>query len=165
MATPRWKPCADAVVLLPRGLAALAAACTGRTMTARRLLRADRGPAAPLLAAHAVLTVLLGALAWVLAGVLALAVTRGPFYGLVADGPYDDAWGGPTLAGAWLAHFAVSVPLAAVATTLLYGLTCLHHRTTGPLRGVRRPRWALPVALLSGVAGALFVVAFLHQLD
>jgi hypothetical protein len=185
----------EAVVLLPAGLAALAAVCAGRSGAARRALRAESEPralpprapepegperselpaqpeppgesdppAAWRLAVHALLTVLLGALAWVLAGVLVLSVVRGLFYGFVDHGPYGDSWGGPSRYGAWLAHFAAGTPSAFAAAALLYGIAVLHRRTTGPLRGVRRPTWALPVAMASGAAGALFVVAFIRQL-
>lgn len=192
---PVWRRLLEAVVLLPAGLAALAAVCAGRSGAARRALRAESEPralpprapepegperselpaqpeppgesdppAAWRLAVHALLTVLLGALAWVLAGVLVLSVVRGLFYGFVDHGPYGDSWGGPSRYGAWLAHFAAGTPSAFAAAALLYGIAVLHRRTTGPLRGVRRPTWALPVAMASGAAGALFVVAFIRQL-
>lgn len=159
-----------AVTLLPRGLCALVAAGVGRGVAARRLLRAAPEPHAPArpgaarVAAHALLTALLGALAWVLAGVLVLSVVRGLFYGLVDDGPYDDSWGGPSRAGAWLAHFAAGTPFAFLAAGLLYGVAALQLRLTAPLRGGHRARWVLPVVLLGGAAGALFVVAWLRQL-
>lgn len=176
---PAWRHLAAAVTLLPRGLCALAAVCAGRGAAAHRLLRAGTRPdAAPVggarpgsarpgatrLLAYAVLTVLLGALAWVLAGALVLSVARGLFYGFVDDGPYDDSWGGPSRAGAWLAHFAVGTPFAFVAAGLLYGVSALRLRLTAPLRGDRRARWVLPVVLLAGAAGALFVVAWVRQL-
>ncbi|MCH6160979.1 hypothetical protein [Streptomyces marispadix] len=184
----------EAVALLPAGLGALVAACAGRPWTARRALCAEPEPRAlPLqapepeaperkagepqeppeepaptvawrLAGHALLTVLLGALAWVLSGVLVLSVVRGLFYGFVDHGPYGDSWGGPSRTGAWLAHFAAGTPFAFAATALLYGVAELHRRTTAPLRGERRPWWALPTVLASGVAGVLFVIAFIRQL-
>jgi hypothetical protein len=121
-------------------------------------------PGTPRVVAHAVLTVLLGALTALLTGVIALAVARGFFYGLVDDGPYDDSWGGPGRAGAWLAHAVVATPVFFAATGLLYGIALLHRWMTAPLRGARRPRWTLPAVLVSCLAGALFVVAFVRQL-
>lgn len=173
-----WRLLVSALALLPAGLCALAAACAGRDTAARRLLRAEaaigaapgtrkpdaRKRSAPRLALHALLTVLLGTLAWVLAGMAVLAVVRGLFYGFVDDGPYDDAWGGPGRAGAWLAHFAIGTPLALVGAGLICGLAVLHTRLTAPLRGEARPLWVLPVVLVSGAAGALFVTAWLRQL-
>lgn len=90
-------------------------------------------------AGYALLTVLLGLPALVLAGVLVLAVVRGPFYGLVDHGPYDDSRGGPGRAGAWLAHAAAAVPFAAASAALLCGLAALHSRMTAPLRGEPEP--------------------------
>lgn len=116
------------------------------------------------LAGHAAVTMLLGVLALIPAGVLLLAVIRGPFYGFVDHGPYDDSWGGPGRAGAWLAHFAVALPLAAAAAGLLCCLTHLHGLLTAPLRGARRPLWVLLSVPLLCLAGALFVTAFVRQL-
>ncbi|MFD6282064.1 hypothetical protein ACFWFI_41890 [Streptomyces sp. NPDC060209] len=159
----------DAVTLLPRGAAALAAALAGRGGSAPSLLLADAAPDAPRpgavrVAGHAVATVLLGALSLVLAAVLLLAVARGAFYGLVDQGPYDHSWGGPGKAGAWLAHFAVATPCAFAAVAGLYGVARLQERLTAPLRGERRPGWVLPAVLVCSAAGALFVVAFVRQL-
>ncbi|MFI6121284.1 hypothetical protein ACIBCU_15745 [Streptomyces sp. NPDC051064] len=157
------------VTLLPRGVAALAAAAAGRGGSARSLLRADAGPGAPRpgaarAAGHAVATVLLGALSLVLAAVLLMAVARGPFYGFVDQGPYDHSWGGPGRAGAWLAHFAVAAPCAVATVSALHGVARLQERLTAPLRGEHRPGWVLPAVLVCSAAGALFVFAFLRQL-
>jgi hypothetical protein len=163
----------DAVTLLPRGAAALAAAAVGRAGSARTLLHVDGGrdtgpgvprPGAVRMAGHAVVAVLLGALSLVLTGVGLMAVTRGLFYGFVDQGPYDHSWGGPGKAGAWLAHFAVATPCVVAVVAALYGLARLHEKVTAPLRGGRRPGWALPAVLVCSAAGALFVVAFLRQL-
>ncbi|WP_369201181.1 hypothetical protein [Streptomyces sp. PU-14G] len=136
-----------AAVLLPAGLLALVAALAGRTRSALGLLRARTEPDGPRpgtepddgprtgtvrLVVHAVLTVLLGVLALLLVGMLVLFVARGVLYGFVDDGPYDTSWGGPSRAGAWLAHFAVGCPVAVAATGLLYGLAGLHRRMTAP---------------------------------
>ncbi|MFJ8754014.1 hypothetical protein ACIREO_32515 [Streptomyces sp. NPDC102441] len=154
-----------AATLLPRGVAALAAAATGRGGAACSLLRVDAGrPGAVRVAGHALATVLLGALSLVLTGVLLMAVARGLFYGFVDHGPYDNSWGGPSLAGAWLAHFAVATPCAVALVAALYGVARLQERLTAPLRGERRPGWVLPAVLVCSAAGALFVFAFLRQL-
>ncbi|MEU0302453.1 hypothetical protein ABZ252_23745 [Streptomyces sp. NPDC006175] len=158
-----------AATLLPRGAAALTAAAAGRGGSARSLLRAGAGtgtppPGAVRAAGHAVATVLLGALSLVLTGVLLMAMARGLFYGFVDQGPYDHSWGGPSKAGAWLAHFAVAVPCAVATVAALLGVARLQKRLTAPLRGERRPGWVLPAVLVCSAAGALFVVAFLRQL-
>ncbi|RCG14746.1 hypothetical protein DQ392_26985 [Streptomyces reniochalinae] len=161
----------QAAVLLPVGLLALVAALSGRAASALRLLRARAEPGGgprpgtARLVVHAVLTALLGVLALMLVGLLVLFVARGVLYGFVDDGPYDTSWGGPSRAGAWLAHAAVSCPIAVAATALLYGLAGLHRRVTAPLRGERRGGWVLPTVWLGCLAGALFLVAFVRQLN
>ncbi|UNS96924.1 hypothetical protein MMF93_10685 [Streptomyces tubbatahanensis] len=160
----------QAAVLLPMGLLALVATLSGRAASALRLLRVraepgDPRPGAARLVAHAALTVLLGVVALIPVGMLVLFVARGVLYGFVDDGPYDTSWGGPSRAGAWLAHFAVSCPVAVAATAVLYGLAGLHRRMTAPLRGERRGGWVLPTVWLSCLAGALFLVAFVRQLN
>lgn len=159
------------MALLPRGLWALGLTLAGDGEGARRrALRVAPAPAgaAPSTTARllrqAAAAVLLGALALVAAGVLGMMLTRGVFYGLVDQGPYDDSWGGPSLAGAWLAHFAASLPVDVLAVALLDVLARLHRHLTAPLRAEHRPAWAVPVTVSAGIFGLLFVVAFLHQL-
>ncbi|MGY5124169.1 hypothetical protein [Streptomyces nigrescens] len=160
-----------AVTLFPAGALALCSTLTGhREAARRRWLRAGplplgaRSPGVARLVFHGALTILLGVVALLLAGALALAIARGLLYGFVDRTPHVHDWGGPSLAGAWLAHFAVSVPCVALALVILTGLTRLNRHTTAPLRGERRPAWALPTAVLACVLGLLFVVAFVHQL-
>ncbi|MFC8229901.1 hypothetical protein [Streptomyces sp. NPDC057287] len=62
-------------------------------------------------------------------------MARGPFHGFVDQGPYDHSWGGPGRAGAWLAHFAISVPCSLAAIAALYGVASLHRRLTAPPDG------------------------------
>ncbi|MEK8109082.1 hypothetical protein NKG94_38650 [Micromonospora sp. M12] len=56
----------------------------------------DRRPGTAAVLGHALLSLLLGALALLPLGVELLMVLRGVFYGLVDSGPYDNSWGGPT---------------------------------------------------------------------
>lgn len=144
-----------AVALIPTGVAAL--------WTRYPATSPDR-PSRWLLVRHTAVTVLLGAVAWILAGVIALMVIRGAFYGLVDNGPYDDAWGGPTRGGAWLVHFAVSVPIAALAVLLLAGVAYLHRQMSRRLDGGHIARWVTPVVVVLGTAVTLFVVAWTRQL-
>ncbi|WP_330478318.1 hypothetical protein OG301_21565 [Streptomyces platensis] len=160
-----------AVTLFPAGALAVCFTLTGhREAARRRWLRAGPlplgapAPGALRLVLHGALTILLGVLALLLAAALALAVARGLLYGFVDRAPHDTSWGGPSLAGAWLAHFAVSLPCVALALVILTGLTRLNRHTTAPLRGERRPAWALPTAAVSCALGLLFVIAFVHQL-
>ena len=145
--------------LLPRGLAALGALLAGRAEAARRLIGAGRGRVLPAVGA----TVLLGVLSLIPLGGGVLAVLRGALYGLVDHGPYDDSWGGPTRAGAWLAHAAVAVPLAVAALAVLAALAGLHRRLLARLDGRPAPGWAVPVTVLAVAAAAVLVVAWIRQ--
>ncbi|MFD4728796.1 hypothetical protein ACPCI1_16025 [Streptomyces seoulensis] len=92
-------------------------------------------------------------------------MARGVLFGLVDRGPYDHSWGGPTRGGAWLAHFAVGLPVAAAGLALLWCVAYLDDRLGARfVRGERTGAWVLPVALLACAAGAVFVVAWVHQL-
>lgn len=169
-------------LLLPRGLAALAATLAGRAAFATRMLHpSGTGSAkAGMRSANAgsgsakagvgqriwasVAALLLGVLALIPVGAEALCVARGLFYGLVDRGPYDQSWGGPTLAGAWAAHFAISLPFVALGLLVLAGLDGLHRQLAAPLAGRRTPAWAVPVALVACAAGALLFTAWLRQI-
>lgn len=84
-------------------------------------------------------------------------MARGVLFGLVDRGPYDHSWGGPTRGGAWLAHFAV----AAAGLALLWCVAYLDDRLGARfVRGERTGAWVL----LACAAGAVFVVAWVHQL-
>ncbi len=164
------------VLMLPIAVTALPLCLLGRTGTLRslwsalrtRLLRRPVPPSGhggvPAAAAHTVLSVLVGAVCWVLLGVLTLVVLRGAFYGLVTTGPYDHSWGGPSPSGTWLAHFAISAPFGAAAVGLLYLVSRMHLRLDGLLRGERTPLWVVLVCLLLSALGAIFVVAWAHQI-
>ncbi|MEU0549587.1 hypothetical protein [Micromonospora sp. NPDC005979] len=113
---------------------------------------------------HALLSLLLGLVALLPIGVEVLMVLRGILYGVVDPGPYDHSWGGPSRAGAWLAHFLVGLPLAAGGLAALIGIAAVHQRLTRRLDGERGPAWLLPSTLLIAAAGAVFFVAWLHQI-
>jgi hypothetical protein len=106
----------------------------------------------------------LGVWAWFVAFLVAVGFARGPLYGFVVPGPYDDAWGGPTLAGAWATHAAVWVGVAAVAVGLWWAVVALADRVTAHVRGERRAAWSLPVATVLVLAGAGFVWLWSRQL-
>lgn len=140
-------------MLLPNSLAQVCVTLAGHhSQPFRRLL-------------HAMMGVCLGALSLVAVGVEFLFFARGVLYGLVDGGPYDTSWGGPTRAGAWLAHFAVGLPIAVAALALLWSIAGLHDRLGARfVRGERTGVWVLPTALLACAGGAVFVVAWLHQI-
>ncbi|MFG1652794.1 hypothetical protein ACGFIE_22970 [Micromonospora sp. NPDC049275] len=124
----------------------------------------DRRPGPVAVLGHGLLSLLLGFVALLPLGVQLLLVLRGMLYGIVDRGPYDHSWGGPTRAGAWLAHFLVGLPMAAAGLAALIGIAAVHQRLTRRLDGERTPAWLLPTTLLIAVAGALFFVAWLHQI-
>ncbi|GGO12338.1 NUDIX hydrolase [Micromonospora parathelypteridis] len=113
---------------------------------------------------HALLSLLLGALALLPIGVGLLVVLRGALYGVVVSGPYVGAWGGPTRGGAWLAHFLIGLPFAAAGLAALIGIAAMHQRLTRRLDGERGSRWLIPTMLLMALAGALLFVAWTHQI-
>lgn len=141
-----------AAVLLPASLVGLGATLLGRRPQPLRSML------------HTVMGSLLGALSLVAIGVEFFCVSRGVLYGLVDRGPYNHSWGGPTRAGAWLAHFAISLPFSAASLALLWLIAQLHQRLGARfLRGERTGAWVLPTALLACTGGAMFVVAWSHQ--
>ncbi|GLZ61962.1 hypothetical protein [Micromonospora sp. NBRC 107095] len=125
---------------------------------------AGRRPGTVAVFGHALLSLLVGAVALLPLGVQLLLVLRGVLYGVVDPGPYDDSWGGPTRAGAWLAHFLVGLPLPAAVLAALIGIAAVHQRLTRHLDGERGPLWLLPTVLLMAVAGAALFVAWTHQI-
>ena len=88
-----------AAVLLPVSLAEFSAALAGgRPPPARGL-------------AHAGMGIVLGTLSLLPVGLEVFFVVLGVLYGVIDQGPYGSAWGGPTRAGAWLAHFGIGQSL------------------------------------------------------
>lgn len=162
--------------LIPLAIGALIAALSGHTRVAATWWRWLRtrvlGAPAPHVArlsgffavvGHALLSALLGAAALLPLGVEVVFLLRGVLYGFVDQGPYDTSWGGPTRAGAWLAHFLVSVPFSVVGLLALIGVAAVHQRLTLALDGGRRAPWLVPVALVISLGGALIFVAWLRQ--
>ncbi|MGA8114998.1 MAG: hypothetical protein WCA46_15130 [Actinocatenispora sp.] len=164
-------------LMLPVAVAALPLCLLGRARTVRswwsalaaRLLRRPQPPAdAPTptgtALGHGLVSVLVGAVCWVLLGIVALVVARGALFGLVVDGPYTTSWGGPTRTGAWLAHFLIGLPFAVAATVLLRLVADLHVRLGAGLRGERAAPWVVPVCLVLAALGAALVVAWTRQI-
>jgi hypothetical protein len=152
---------AASLLAVPVGRARVAA---GWWLRLRGTADAPGRPGIFVAAGHAVLSLLLGATALVPFGVLLAFVFRGVFYGLVDHGPYDSSWGGPTRAGAWVAHFLIGLPMAAAALLLLAGIATLHGRLTTMLTGRRPALWVLIVTLVLALATVAFFIAWLHQI-
>ncbi|WP_410814588.1 hypothetical protein [Micromonospora sp. 067-2] len=156
-----------ALVTTPLGGAG-AAATRWRALRSRLLgappATAGRRPGTVSVFGHALLSLLLGAAALLPLGIEVLLVLRGVLYGVVDPGPYTNSWGGPTRAGAWLAHFLVGLPMAAAGLAALIGIAAVHQRLTRSLDGESRAPWLMPTALLIALAGALLFVAWTHQI-
>jgi hypothetical protein len=162
--------------LVPLAIGATVAALTGRGRVAIawwRWLRtrvlgapmpdATRTPGYFAVVGHALASVLLGTAALMPLSIEVVFLLRGVFYGLVDRGPYDTSWGGPTRAGAWLAHVLVGVPIAGVGLLALVGIAAVHQRLTVALDRGRPAGWLIPVTLVVSLAGTLLFVAWLHQ--
>lgn len=164
-----------ATVLLPASVATVGAVAIGRTDRARGwwARAGEQGPAARTpsgqpgaarLLAHAALCVPLGLLALIPVGIEILFVFRGVLYPLVDRGPYDHSWGGPSVGGAWLAHFVVSVPFAVAGVGALWLLGLLHTRLAGRLWGRPAGFGIFVAAAAASVCGVGAVIAWIHQL-
>ncbi|MEU2503616.1 hypothetical protein ABZ621_02785 [Streptomyces sp. NPDC007863] len=162
-----------AAALLPVALATAGLVVAGRADRAREWwarvgeedpAAAARRPGAGRLLVHALVCVPLGLIALVPVGVELLFVLRGVLYPLVESGPYDHSWGGPTLAGAWAAHFLVSLPFAAAGLGALGLLHRLYHRLAGGLWGRRVGLWPVLALLVTALACTVLVIAWTHQL-
>ena len=171
----KWKRFARrvgyATALLPASVGAIGAVAVGRPDTARRWWAriseteaSSRQPSAPRLLAHALLSIPLGLLSLIPIGIEILFVLRGILYPLVDHGPYTHSWGGPSVGGAWLAHFAISLPFAAAGLGALWILGQWHSRLTGGTWGHKVG--LVPVLALVPVLGAaaMLVIAWTHQL-
>ncbi|MEU2248340.1 hypothetical protein [Streptomyces sp. NPDC019224] len=129
---------AHALLALPATVVALVLAVTGNASAAGRLQRrlaalggpaaspADTGtPPAPdrfrTVAGRALRGLPANTLAFVPAAAsVALLITRGLLYPLATAGEdVSHAWGGPTPAGAWAAHFALSLAMVAAVAAVL----------------------------------------------
>ena len=164
-------------LVLPVSLGALVALSCGRadlgttwwSWLGTRVLRLPPTPTQPTpgLSAslgHGLFSLLLGLAALPLVALEALVVVRSIFYGLVDRGPYGDSWGGPSAAGAWLAHLAVGLPLALAGVLALAGIAAVHQRLTAAVNGGRRGGWLVAVTIVISALGGLLLVAWLRQL-
>lgn len=97
-------------------------------------------------------------------GAAVLSVVRGAFYGFVDHGPYDDSWGGPTRAGAWLAHFGIGLIVLCVVAVILVGLGALRTRLERPAYGDKAPRWAVAVGVVLLIFSVYLLGAWIAQI-
>ncbi|MEV7519298.1 hypothetical protein [Streptomyces sp. NPDC091371] len=163
-----------AALLLPAVVGAAGAVAVGRSDAARRwwarigeqgpAARAENGrPGRARLLAHSLLCLPLGLLALIPVGLEILFVLRGILYPLVQPGPYTNAWGGPSMAGAWLAHFGIGLLFAVAGLGALWLLNRLHARLAGGMWGGRVGVWPVAVTAAAFAGGVMLVIAWLHQ--
>lgn len=126
-------------------------------------LRGDR-VRGPRVMTQGLLGLVFGLLFWWLTWMALLATARGPFYGFVVPGPYDDAWGGPNLVGAWAAHGWAWVGVLVVLALVWWGLAALHVRLTEFVLGARRRLWVPPVAGVVVLGAVLLVAGWAQQI-
>jgi hypothetical protein len=113
---------------------------------------------------HGLLGAVFGLLFWWLVGMALLATARGPFYGLVVAGPYDGAWGGPNLVGAWAAHAWAWVAVLGLLALVWWGLVALHVRLTEAVLGHRHRPWVLLAAVVVVLAAVVLAVGWSRQI-
>jgi hypothetical protein len=157
------------VLLLPVGMLTLADAIVGEPELAarrwRRLAeyRVGHGDVQPTSTAqtfgYGLLSAVLGLASLFVLFLTVLAVVRGPFWGLVDHGPVQPStWGGPSRAGAWLAHGLIALPCVAAFLFVLRGIAALQ---TLLVQGTRR--WVLPATIVLAAGACAFFRAWLHQ--
>ncbi|MEU7767510.1 sensor domain-containing protein [Nocardia sp. NPDC049190] len=113
--------------------------------------------------AHSMLSGAVGVLAWFLVFLAAVVAIRGICYPVIAADNVEGAWGGPTLAGAWVVHAVIGVGLLPVWLLTLAGLGAFQVRLTRGLLGRNGQWWPLPVALLLAAGGGVLFLAWLRR--
>ncbi|MDO3649590.1 hypothetical protein [Nocardia mangyaensis] len=137
-----------------------------RLRVPRRLLREPvtaHDVSLPRCLIHSVLSAGIGLLCWFLVLLSALVLVRGLAYPLVSGG-YENAWGGPTLAGSWLVHAALGLLIAPGLLGLVAWSGRLQLRLTRKVLGRVGPWWTVPAGVMFAVLGAVFFVAWTQQL-
>lgn len=113
---------------------------------------------------HSVLSAGTGAVAWFLTLLTVVALVRGLAYPVVTGDGYENSWGGPTLAGAWLVHAALALLLAPAFLGIVALLGRLQLRLTRTVLGRDGTWWTIPISIALTAAGALFFIAWTRQI-
>jgi hypothetical protein len=139
--TTTWARTAYLLAVAPVSLLALAAAVVGRPAAGLALSgrlaealsvvpsgAAVEDPPRRRVAAHALLGVLLGALSFVITVYGWSLVVLNVAYPIRGVSDLSDAWGGPSIAGAWAVHAAGGLFFLFVVPYVIEGLTAVHRR-------------------------------------
>ncbi|NKX86219.1 hypothetical protein [Nocardia coubleae] len=138
-----------------------------RVRVARRMLREPvgaHGVSLPRCLVHSVLSAGVGVVGWFLVLLSVLVLVRGLAYPLLVGDGYRNAWGGPTLAGAWAVHALLAVLLAPLFLAVVAALGRSQVRLIHTVLGGHRSWWPVPLAVLLTAAGTLFFIAWSHQI-
>ncbi|MFF2083715.1 hypothetical protein ACFVVM_08050 [Nocardia sp. NPDC058176] len=160
--------------VMPMGDARVARQLPGRlthplTAAPKTILRRGSADRSDIPAKRRIIYTGLLALLWfpalVLACFMVIMTVRGLGYGFViSDGGWVDAWGGPSLAGAWIVHAIVGVIGTAVAAAGLLGLGAMIDRVDRRYLGAGGPVWPIPVAVVLAAVSVLFLLAWVRQI-
>lgn len=157
------------VLLVPVGILTLADAILGEPETAARRwgrlgeYRVGRGNVQPMSNArtfgYGLLSAVLGLAGLFVLFLTVLAVVRGPFWGFVEHGAVEPGtWGGPSRAGAWLAHGLIALPCIVAFLFVLRGIAALQ---TLLVQGTHK--WVLPATIVVAAGTCAFFWAWLQQ--
>jgi hypothetical protein len=176
---PAWRKALVVTVLAPLALASLVIAAVGGSQRAAAWQRSIRARAGVRIAADprpgesraGVVPISLGSIP---IGVIGLVVAllglsntmRQLVYPLThtTKSDYVNAWGGPTLAGAWAAHVAIAAALVPVYLLVLRGGAEVHARLVDRVVIGRRSWWLAPALAVLTLATAIVVIAVAHQI-
>ena len=166
----QWRSVVYDALLLPVGVLTLADAILDERETAarrwRRLgeYRVGSGSAMqPMTNAQVfgcgLLSAVLGLVSLFVLFLTVLAVVRGPFWGFVEYGPVQPStWGGPSRAGAWVAHGLIALPCIVMFLFVLRGVAALQALL---VQGTRK--WVLPATIMLATGALAFFWAWLQQ--
>lgn len=173
---PALRRVAYAALALPLAIGVVGTAVVGGGQAALGLDRLVRrrwlGDAGPLqarpgrLLAYGLVSVPLGCCALFILLLMVPNTVRNLLYPLASPtaADYADAWGGPTLAGAWAVHALIAIALVPVYLLVLRGVVGLQTRLREALLQDRSTWWAAPVTVVVIAGLGTFLVALLRQL-
>ena len=146
--SPLWRRSAYALAALPAGLASLTGARVQPALAHRLLDVPPVRPGRLRVALHALLSLPLGALSFVVAGygwaIVVLNLLFPVRWLIGMGGSLEDSWGGPTLAGAWAVHAAGGLAALLLMPTLMRGVTALQSRLMAGVLGGTVPNGTVP---------------------